>query len=99
MAVHTVNLNEARMMVKGEDGEWIALTGPAEDRFTFGDPKAFMAKMVVTIKAESEVLNRILEVAHLHFHGEPMCLFTRLAIALRKLGHHQVRVRPAVMLG
>ena len=35
----------------------------------------------------------------LHFHGEPMCLFTRLAIALRKLGHHQVRVRPAVMLG
>lgn len=37
--------------------------------------------------------------AHLHFHGEPMCLFTRLAIALRKLGHHQVRVRPAVMLG
>lgn len=37
--------------------------------------------------------------AHFHFHGEPMCLFTRLAIALRKLGHHQVRVRPAVMLG
>lgn len=37
--------------------------------------------------------------AHLHFHGEPLCLFTRLAIALRKLGHHQVRVRPAVMLG
>lgn len=34
-----------------------------------------------------------------HFRGEPMCLFTRLAIALRKLGHHQVRVRPAVMLG
>ena len=33
------------------------------------------------------------------FHGEPMCLFTRLAIALRKLGHHQVRVRPTVMLG
>lgn len=62
MAVHTVNINEARMMVKGEDGEWITLTGPAEDRFTFGDPKAFMAKMVVTIKAESEVLNRILEV-------------------------------------
>lgn len=37
--------------------------------------------------------------ATLYFHGEPMCLFTRLAIALRKLGHHQVRVRPAVMLG
>ena len=37
--------------------------------------------------------------AYPHFHGEPMCLFTRLAIALRKLGHHQVRVRPAVMLG
>ena len=35
----------------------------------------------------------------LHFHGEPMCLFTRLAIALRKLGHHQVCVLPAVMLG
>ena len=37
--------------------------------------------------------------AHFYFHGEPMRLFTRLAIALRKLGHHQVRVRPAVMLG
>lgn len=34
----------------------------------------------------------------LHFHGEPLCL-TRLAIALRKLGHYQVRVRSAVMLG
>ena len=37
--------------------------------------------------------------ASAYSHGEPMCLFTRLAIALRKLGHHQVRVRPAVMLG
>jgi len=62
MAVHTVNINEARMMVKGEDGEWITLTGAADDHFTVGDQTAFMSKMVVTIKAESEGINRMLEV-------------------------------------
>lgn len=62
MAVHTVNINEARIMVKGEDGEWITLAGAAEDRLTFGDQTPFMTKMVVTIKAESEGLNRMLEV-------------------------------------
>ena len=62
MTVHTVNINEARMMVKGEDGEWITLTGAADDRFTVGDQTAFMSKMVITIKAESEGLNRMLEV-------------------------------------
>lgn len=76
MVGHTVNVNEARMMVKGQDGEWITLAGAADDHFTVGDQTSFMSKMVVT-----------------------MCLFTRLAIALRKLGHHQVRVRPTVMLG
>lgn len=35
--------------------------------------------------------------AAMHFHGEPMRLFVRLAIALRKLGHHTIRVRPAVL--
>lgn len=60
--MHTVNANEARMMVKGEDGEWLTLR-PAEDRFTVGDQTAFMPKMVITIKAHSEGLNRMLEVA------------------------------------
>jgi len=60
--MHTVNLNEARMMVKGEDGEWLTLR-PAEDHFVVGDQTAFMPKMVITIKAHSEGLNRMLEVA------------------------------------
>ena len=62
MAVHTVNINEARMMVRGEDGEWITLAGAADDHFAVGDQTSFMPKMVITIKAESEGLNRMLEV-------------------------------------
>ena len=62
MAAHTVNINEARMMVKGEDGEWITIAGAADDHFAVGDPTAFMSKMVVTIKAASESLNCMLEV-------------------------------------
>lgn len=62
MIGHTVNINEARMRVKGGGGEWLALTGAADDRFTVGDQTSFMPKMVITIKAESEGLNRMLEV-------------------------------------
>lgn len=61
--MHTVNINEAKMMVKGADGEWLTLSGPSEDLFIVGNPTIVMPKMVITIKAESDGLNRMLEVS------------------------------------
>lgn len=61
--MHTVDINKARMMVKGEDGEWLTISGSAEDLFCVGDQTAFMPKMVLTLKADGDGLNRMLEIA------------------------------------
>ena len=61
--MHIFNISKVRMTVKGQDGEWLTITGPVEDLFCVGDQTAFMPKMVLTIKAESDGLNRMLEIA------------------------------------
>ena len=60
MAVHTVNINEARMMVKGESGEWITLAGPVKDQFVISDPMFYKTTLHFALKADSASLERIL---------------------------------------
>ena len=47
--MHTVNINEAKMMVKGADGEWLTLTGPSEDLFIVGDAHQRIYRHQVTL--------------------------------------------------